>query len=194
MKKIILASKSPRRRELLKNIGIKFSVMEGDADESAVPKTLEPKMYVQQLALLKACSVSARAGRNALVIGADTVVCCDGKILGKPSGRQEAFDMLKRLSGNTHCVYTGIAVSDTSSGKSVTDYQKTDVKFRTLTDREIEGYIKRFNPLDKAGAYGIQEFAGVFVEGITGDYFNVVGLPVAKLYTLITEEFEEEIL
>lgn len=193
MRKFVLASKSPRRKELLGNIGIKFNVIEGDVDESIVPKSLEPKMYVQELAVLKANSSARKAGRHALVIGADTVVVRDGEVLGKPADLDEAFDMLKSLSGKTHCVYTGIAVLDTDSMKIVSDYEKTSVTFRELSDGEIDYYVKSYRPTDKAGAYGIQEFAGVFVSNIEGDYFNIVGLPVCRLYTLIKEEFGEEL-
>lgn len=191
MKKFVLASKSPRRKELLENIGIKFSVIEGDVDESVVPKTLEPKLYVQELAVLKANSVAKKAGINTLVIGSDTVVIHNDEVLGKPADLNEAKSMLKSLSGNTHYVYTGVAVLDTDSMKIVSDYEKTAVTFRELSDSEIDYYVSNYSTLDKAGAYGIQEFAGVFVSSIEGDYFNIVGLPVCRLYTLINEEFGE---
>ena len=193
MKKIVLASKSPRRKELLGNIGVKFSVIEGDVDESIVPKNLEPKLYVQELAVLKANSSARKSGKHALVIGADTVVIHDKNVLGKPADLEEARLMLKTLSGDTHYVYTGIAVLDTDSMKIVSDYEKTAVTFRELSDMEIDNYVKKYRPTDKAGAYGIQEFAGVFVSSVEGDYFNIVGLPVCRLYTLIKEEFGEEL-
>ena len=191
MKKFVLASKSPRRKELLENIGIKFMVVEGDVDESVVPKSLEPKLYVQELAVLKANSVAKKAGKNTLVIGSDTVVIHNDEVLGKPADLNEAKSMLKSLSGNTHYVYTGVAVLDTDSMKIVSDYEKTAVTFRELSDSEIDYYVSNYRTLDKAGAYGIQEFAGVFVSGIEGDYFNIVGLPLCRLYTLINEEFGE---
>jgi len=193
MKNIILASKSPRRKELLENIGFRFSIFEGDVDESVVPKDIEPNLYVQELAVLKANSVAKKSPKNTLIIGADTVVIHDGKVLGKPRDLEDSFNMLKNLSGKTHHVYTGVAVLDTDSMKIVSGYEKTSVTFRNLTDEEIRYYIENFRTLDKAGAYGIQEFAGVFVSGIEGDYFNIVGLPVCKLYTLIKEEFGEEL-
>lgn len=193
MKNFVLASKSPRRKELLENIGLKFSIMEGDVDERIVPKNLEPKLYVQELAVLKANSVAKSLPKNTLVIGADTVVIHNGEVLGKPCDKENAFNMLKKLSGNTHYVYTGVAVLDTDSMKIVADYEKTAVTFRKLTDEEIRFYIENFRVTDKAGAYGIQEFAGVFVSKIEGDYFNIVGLPVCKLYTLVKEEFGEEL-
>ena len=191
MKKFVLASKSPRRKELLENIGIKFMVIEGDVDESVVPKSLEPKLYVQELAVLKANSVAKKAGKNTLVIGSDTVVIHNDEVLGKPADLNEAKSMLKSLSGKTHYVYTGVAVLDTDSMKIVSDYEKTAVTFRELSDSEIDYYVSNYRTLDKAGAYGIQEFAGVFVSGIDGDYFNIVGLPLCRLYTLINEEFGE---
>ena len=191
MKKFVLASKSPRRKELLENIGIKFMVVEGDVDESVVPKSLEPKLYVQELAVLKANSVAKKAGKNTLVIGSDTVVIHNDEVLGKPADLNEAKSMLKSLSGKTHYVYTGVAVLDTDSMKIVSDYEKTAVTFRELSDSEIDYYVSNYRTLDKAGAYGIQEFAGVFVSGIDGDYFNIVGLPLCRLYTLINEEFGE---
>ena len=191
MKKFVLASKSPRRKELLENIGIKFMVVEGDVDESVVPKSLEPKLYVQELAVLKANSVAKKAGKNTLVIGSDTVVIHNDEVLGKPADLNEAKSMLKSLSGNTHYVYTGVAVLDTDDTKIVSDYEKTAVTFRELSDSEIDYYVSNYRTLDKAGAYGIQEFAGVFVSGIEGDYFNIVGLPLCRLYTLINEEFGE---
>ena len=191
MKKFVLASKSPRRKELLENIGIKFMVIEGDVDESVVPKSLEPKLYVQELAVLKANSVAKKAGKNTLVIGSDTVVIHNDEVLGKPADLNEAKSMLKSLSGKTHYVYTGVAVLDTDSMKIVSDYEKTAVTFRELSDNEIDYYVSNYRTLDKAGAYGIQEFAGVFVSGIEGDYFNIVGLPLCRLYTLINEEFGE---
>jgi len=193
MKNLVLASKSPRRKELLENIGLKFSIMEGDVDENIVPKNLDPKLYVQELAVLKANSVAKKLPKNTLVVGADTVVIYDGDVLGKPADSKEAFNMLKKLSGKTHYVYTGVAVLDTDSMKIVADYEKTAVTFREITDDEISFYIENFRVTDKAGAYGIQEFAGVFVSRIEGDYFNIVGLPVCKLYTLIKDEFGEEL-
>lgn len=193
MKKFVLASKSPRRKELLENMGIRFKVIEGDVDESIVPKDLEPGLYVCELAVLKANSIAKKAGKNSIVIGADTVVIHEGRVLGKPKDLTEAFNMLKSLSGKTHEVYTGVAVLDTDSMKIASRYEKTSVTFREITDDEIDFYVEEYHPLDKAGAYGIQEFAGVFVKGIEGDYFNIVGLPMCRLYTLIKEEFGEEL-
>lgn len=187
----VLASKSPRRRELLKNIGMDFEVMTSDFDESTVPKDLEPQLYVQELALCKAMALVKSAPKDALIIGADTVVCSDGEILGKPCGRREAIAMLTSLSGKSHSVYTGVALVRAADAKGETGCEKTTVYFDDISAEEIEHYVDTYRPFDKAGAYGIQEYAGVFVKKIDGDYFNIVGLPVHLLHRMICK-FEEE--
>ena len=189
--KIILASKSPRRKELLESIGYSFKCVNSDFDETTVDKQLPIQLYVQQLAMFKAYYAAREVKQNSLVIGADTVVYSGGKILGKPNSRGDAYNMLKSLSGKTHLVYTGIAVIRRKDFKTVTAYEKTEVFFKTLTDSEIYTYIDSCKPYDKAGAYGIQEYAKVFVEKINGDYFNVVGLPVCRLNSIIQNEFGE---
>ena len=192
-KDIILASASPRRKELLLNAGYSFTVEQGTFDEDNVSKELPVTMYVQQLALFKACSVAKYTRKNALVIGADTVVYkSDFGIMGKPCDREEAFNMLKNLSNTHHSVYTGISVVRTKDFKIVTDSVETLVYFKKLSDEEIYYYIDNYRPFDKAGAYGIQEYASRFVDKIDGDYFNVVGLPVSRLDSLIKKEFVEE--
>lgn len=190
-KTFILASQSPRRRQLLEQIGAQFEVICGSADEADVPKELSPDLYVRELAVLKANSVVGLTDKPALIIGADTVVVSNGKILGKPSDEQHAVQMLRELSGETHSVYTGIAVADTTDMKIASVYERTLVTFRELSDAEIIEYVRKYRPFDKAGAYGIQEYAGVFVSRIDGDYCNVVGLPLCRLYTLIKDEFGE---
>lgn len=190
-KTFILASQSPRRRQLLEQIGAQFEVICGSADEADVPKELSPDLYVRELAVLKANSVAGLTDKPALIIGADTVVVSNGKILGKPSDEQHAVQMLRELSGETHSVYTGIAVADTTDMKIASVYERTLVTFRELSDAEIIEYVRKYRPFDKAGAYGIQEYAGVFVSRIDGDYCNVVGLPLCRLYTLIKDEFGE---
>lgn len=192
-KKFVLASKSPRRRELLENIGAVFTICESDCDESIIPKDIAPELFVSELALLKANSAASKCDKHSLIIGADTIVVSDGKILGKPVNEEDARNMLRSLSGKSHFVYTGIAVVDRDTMRIEARHEKTEVVFRNLSDEEIDSYVKSGSPLDKAGAYGIQEFASVFVEKISGDYFNVVGLPLCKLYTLIKEEFGEEL-
>ena len=189
MRKIVLASASPRRKELLENIGCKFSVVISDADETNIPKDLEPGTYVRELSLLKASQAAKYVDKNTLVIGADTVVESEGRILGKPKDKIEAFEMLKSMSGKTHYVYTGITVVDTNDMHAVSQYEKTAVTMREIPDREINYYIDNFNVLDKAGAYGIQEYASVFVSRIEGDYFNIVGLPLCRLSEMISKEY-----
>ena len=188
--KFVLASKSPRRKELLSTLGVDFEIIESSADEKSISKDIPPEIYVQELAMLKSTSVAANIGDKCLVIGADTVVCADGKIIGKPKDFDEAFLMLSSFSGKSHKVYSGISVTDSSNGYTVADYSETEVFFNSLTDEEITHYINTYKPFDKAGAYGIQEYASVFVEKINGDFFNVVGLPLSKLYKLLKKEFD----
>ncbi len=194
MRGIILASQSPRRKEILENVGVKFQILVSDVDESVVSRDYEPALYVRELALLKAMGVAKHCPKNKFVIGADTVVVLDGEILGKPKDRQDAYDMLKKLSGKTHYVYTGISVVDTNDAHTVAAYESTAVTFKELTEKEINYYIDNYNVLDKAGAYAVQEYAGRFVKSINGDYFNVVGLPVCRLCTLVSEEYGEELV
>lgn len=191
MCKFILASKSPRRKEILKALGTDFKTEVSDADEN-IDKTIEPSLYVQELAMIKAAAVKAKDAKY--IIAADTIVCFNGRIMGKPHTEEEAHQMLESLSGNTHCVYTGICVSDVESGVSVTDYEKTEVTFNVLAPDEIDKYIKSGEPFDKAGGYGIQGKGALLVEKISGDYFNVVGLPVAKLNKLLKKEFNTELI
>lgn len=192
MYNFILASKSPRRKELLENIGMEFTVCESDFDENTISKDLETPLYVQELALCKAMSLVKNSPKNNLIIGADTVVEFEGEILGKPANRDEAIDMLTKLSGNVHYVYTGVAVVRSNDAKSYAACEKTAVYFDNISRSEIEYYVDKFEPYDKAGAYGIQEYAGVFVKRIEGDYFNIVGLPVCLINKIIKEEFGEE--
>ena len=193
-KKIILASGSPRRREILENIGLDFSVSVSNADERAVsPQGIPVGIYVQELAMLKAAASAKTAERGALVIGADTVVSLDGKILTKPTDENDAFEMLTELSGKTHEVYTGICVTDTSDMKSVCRSACTKVTFSPLTEKIVRAYIQTGEPSDKAGAYGIQGKGALLVEKIDGDYFNVVGLPVKLLSEILRDEFDFEV-
>lgn len=195
MKKFILASKSPRRKELLENIKIDFEIHESDTDENIIDKSLSPDLYVRELALLKATDVAGKfKGEDVYVIGSDTVVAIDDNILGKPVDNDDAANMLKSLSGREHYVYTGICVVHAKTMEACSSYEKTDVKFRHLTDEDISKYLAKENVLDKAGAYGIQGVAGIFVQQINGDYFNIVGLPVHKLSILLKNEFQIDIL
>ncbi|MGI6224885.1 MAG: Maf family protein [Peptococcales bacterium] len=176
---IVLASGSPRRAELLRQIKLPFTIQVSSLDENSI-KCRVPKEWVQQLALAKAKDV-ARFFKSGLVIGADTIVLQDNEILGKPRNVEEAKNMLNLLSGATHQVLTGIALVDALSGKTITDVENTLVRFRELTEGEIDAYIASGEPMDKAGAYGIQGLGALFVEGISGCYFNVVGLPLNRL-------------
>ena len=181
MKDIILASASPRRRELLTQAGFIFTVKVSDAEEIITEK--EPDKIVRELAFLKAKAVAA-SEEDALVIGADTIVAAEGKVLGKPHSREEAFSRLSMLQGKTHQVYTGVALFTKKAEKETQKVfaEKTEVTFYPMTEKEIWDYIDTGEPMDKAGAYGIQGRAAVYVEKICGDYNNVVGLPVARLY------------
>lgn len=185
MKKIILASQSPRRRELLKQIGLNFEVIPSQVDET-LDSTGTMNEKIEKLALKKAKSVAYNMDQEALVIGADTVVVLD-EILGKPSNRQDALSMLKRLSGRTHQVITGVAIVDALSGRQCTSSQITYVTMKTYEDEEIKSYMDSGEYLDKAGSYAIQGLGALLVEEIHGDYFNVVGLPIGLLNDLLKE-------
>ena len=204
--RLVLASASPRRRELLSQIGLEFTVMPSTKEENA--KATEAGALVQELSYQKAVDIweqlSGGQGQNPdidqeqiseetqepnlngkrqpelLVIGADTVVCCEGKILGKPHSREAAADMLAALQGRSHEVYTGVTLY--SQSETVTFFECTQVEFYPMTEVEISEYIDSKEPMDKAGAYGIQGLGARFVKGIRGDYNNVVGLPVGRLY------------
>ena len=174
---VVLASASPRRRELLQKAGVAFTVKVSDADEHIEPDT-PPHEAVMSLARQKAQAV-AETCPDDLVIGADTVVVYNGAILGKPADRADAVRMLHMLSGQTHDVYTGVCL--VRAGNAETFFERTQVTFWPLTAHEIEAYVDTGEPMDKAGAYGIQERGCTLVRSICGDYFNVVGLPVAAL-------------
>lgn len=175
--KLVLASKSPRRSEILKNAGYEFTVRVADADET-IPDGTKPEDAVVFLAARKAMAVERADDET--VLGADTIVVLDNKILGKPKDREDAFNMIKSLSGRVHSVFTGVCIIE--NGKSMTFSEETQVEFLTLTDKEINTYIDTDEPYDKAGAYGIQGYASKFVKRINGDYFNVVGLPISAIY------------
>ncbi|WLR50079.1 Maf family protein [Bacillus tianshenii] len=177
MKRFVLASSSPRRRELLEKFGFSFVVAPSMVDEE-VDESASAEAVVMQLAEQKAEDI-ANAFPEGIVLGADTVVVFEGNILGKPKDRQEAKEMLQMLSNNTHIVYTGVALI-TNAGTE-TFYESTNVTFRELTDEEIDAYIQTGEPFDKAGSYGIQDLGGAFVQEISGDYFNVVGLPIMRV-------------
>lgn len=187
--KIILASSSARRQELLKRLIEDFEIIISDFDERSIKYNGDCSSYVMELARRKALNVcnKVKTKGNAIIIGCDTVVFFNGKILGKPINKNEAFSMLKLLSGNKHQVYSGISVINSTSMNTCEEFVCTDVKFGSLSDEQINNYIEKGEYKDKAGAYGIQGYGGVFVEEIHGCYYNVVGLPLNKLSKMLKE-------
>lgn len=185
--KIVLASASERRKELLARITKDYDIIVSDFDEDKVPFKGDVSLYVKELSLGKAQDVEQKINESSIIIAADTVVSLEGEVLGKPKTELHAYNMLKTLSGNTHQVYSGITIINTSNKKIMSEVVCTDVKFSKLTDEEINNYISTKEPMDKAGAYGIQGFGGVFVEEIKGCYYNVVGLPLNKLNKMLKE-------
>lgn len=183
--KFILASKSPRRREILADLGLKFDIVTADTDESCELK--DPRAFVEELALRKGRAVADLIDGNTVIIASDTVVACGGEILGKPRDRADACRMLNMLSGSRHSVISGIALI--SKDKEAVASEVTEVIFDTLTDSDKEIYLNSNEPYDKAGAYAIQGLASMWIKGIEGDYFNVVGLPVKRLHDLLLDEF-----
>lgn len=178
---LILASQSPRRKALLRQIGLKFTVR-----PSAVPENLldheTPEHNARRIALSKAMKI-AKASSHGIVIGADTIVVLRGKILGKPRSHSEARRMLRTLSGNMHTVFTGFALVDVETHRYTVGIEKTKVWFRKLSEEEIEEYVASGSPMDKAGAYGIQDdYGAVFVERVEGCFYNVVGFPLTRFY------------
>lgn len=188
MKKIILASNSPRRREILGKFNIEIQV-EKSCVEEIVRNHDTPEQVVMSLAFQKAEDVAKRINEKIIVIGADTVVVKDNLILGKPSDYKEAFHMLKSLSASYHKVITGVALIKANTFEKVVFYETTKVKMRNLSDKEIDDYIKTNEVWDKAGSYGIQSLGSALVESIEGDYFNVVGLPICKLGNILSKDF-----
>lgn len=183
--RIVLASASPRRRELLGVIGLPFEVIPSTVEESIDPG-IPPASAAQLLALSKAREVASRLS-DGLVIGADTIVVVDGKILGKPSSPDDAVKMLRMLSGREHSVISGVAIVDARTGREMASHEETLVTFGALEERVIRAYVATGEPMDKAGAYGIQGKAGMLITGICGCYFNVVGLPLARLASMLAQ-------
>lgn len=183
---IYLASKSPRRKKLLQQLGIDFQTITIDLEEELLDGE-HPVATVKRLASHKFEEASKRVNKG-IIITADTIVVLNKKIIGKPVDEKDAFKILKMLSGKTHLVYTGFVVGNISNNKKVIDYEKTEVTFRKISDDEILEYISGGSPMDKAGAYGIQDdYGAVFVKKINGCYYNVVGLPVAKIYKALKD-------
>ena len=183
MKHIILASASPRRKEILELADLKFDVMPSDAQE--ITTKTAPNEVVMELASIKAKDIYKKSEKQSMVVGADTVVAYQEQILGKPADEADAKRMLTMLSGQTHEVYTGVCVIE--DGKTKTFYEETKVTFYEISDEQIDHYIKTGEPMDKAGSYGIQGKAAVFIKGIEGDYYNVVGFPIARFLQEITK-------
>lgn len=183
---LILASQSPRRKNLLEQAGFDFEVIPGNFDEGSVPLD-KPESYARLLAIEKANQIGNQYP-DSWVIGADTVVCIDGAILGKPSSKQDARRMLDLLSGKTHQVVTGYALIKNAEQKLFTDAVRTDVSFKTLSTEEVEWYIQTSEPFDKAGGYAIQGLGSFLVKRINGSYTNVVGLPVCEVIELLYRE------
>ncbi|MDO4845116.1 MAG: Maf family protein [Oscillospiraceae bacterium] len=187
---LILASKSPRRQQLLRQIGLSFTVRVTDADETMDPAK-PPQEEVARVSAVKAAAAAAASGPDDIVVAADTIVVVDGTVLGKPASAEDAVRMLRTLSGREHRVMTGLTVQKGS--RVVTHTEITEISFRALSDAEIRAYVATGDPLDKAGSYGVQGAAGSFVDRICGDYFNVMGLPICTL-TLILRRFGVEVL
>ena len=178
---VYLASKSPRRRSMLNMMGINYTAISIEMDE-IINENQSPVENVKRIALEK-CRLALEEIKEGIVITADTIVVVDGRIIGKPNNKTDAKKILNTLSGRSHLVYTGFSISNKKKNKSTTDYSKTKVTFKKLTTKEISDYIKTGSPMDKAGAYGIQDdFGAVFVEKISGCYYNVIGFPVSKIY------------
>ena len=187
--RVILASKSPRRREILSMLGVKFEVLSADADEHS--DITDPAQLVRELSLRKGRAVrellksEGTWDKETLIIASDTVVAANGEILGKPQGNADAARMLRLLSGSAHHVVSGVALL--LGDREIADAEQTAVRFATMSEKDIEWYVKSGEPADKAGAYAVQGLASLFIEGLDGDYFNVVGLPVHRLELLLQE-------
>lgn len=182
---IILASQSPRRRQLLAQIGVTDFIIRPALGKESAPPGLSPQQLVEHLARQKGQEVAHTAQPQDLIISADTVVAIDGQVLGKPATPQQAQQMLQVLSGRQHTVFTGVSVC--KDGQCLTGHEATAVRFRPLTQREIAAYVRSGEPMDKAGAYGVQGLGALLVEGIDGDYSNVVGLPLCRLGRMLAQ-------
>ncbi|MCF6465380.1 Maf family protein [Clostridium sp. Cult2] len=188
MNRIILASASPRRKELLLKYNVETIIIESKIDEK-ISQHETAEQVAMALSFEKANQVARKLNDGEIVIGADTIVICEGEILGKPKDEDEGKNMMKFLSGKEHEVITGLSIIKSNSNLKIIDYEKTIVKFRELTDKKIENYIKTREYIDKAGGYAIQGLGSVFVEYINGCYFNVIGLPIYKLDILLERYF-----
>ena len=186
--KVILASASPRRKEVLQNTKLNFDIQKSDIEE-VILENESPEDMVVRLAYEKAFDVAKR-NTDRLVIGADTIVALDNEVLGKPKDQNEAYQMIKRLSNKTHKVITGISLINLKENKIIKDYVVSFVTFKDLSEDSIKDYINTNESLDKAGAYGIQGYGALLVKNIQGDYFNIVGLPISRLSDLLKNHFD----
>lgn len=180
--KIILLSNSPRRKELLSGAGIEFTTRHNSFEENTDP-SLPPKDFVILSALEKVNHT--KSNQDEIVISADTIVYFDNRLIGKPKNMDQAFAVVKQMCGKSHTVYTGIAIKNHNTGEIIKDCEETEVYFNDLSDAEIESYLHKINPLDKAGAYAIQDHGSILVNRIEGCYYNVMGLPVSKLFFML---------
>ena len=188
--KIILGSSSPRRKELFLNLGIPFEVKVSEKEEST-EFSINPETTVMSFAHQKATEIKEKLEtREVILITADTIVALENNLLGKPKSKEEAFDMLKSLSGREHRVLTGFCVWNLDTDEKLVEYVETKVEFKILSDEMINNYIETKEPMDKAGAYGIQGYGSLLIKEIKGDYFNVVGLPISRLYEILKEKFD----
>lgn len=183
MKRFVLASSSPRRMEILKALGIEFEIISSNYEE--ILTNGSPYELVCNFAIEKARDVAGKICKSSIIIAADTIVYANGGILGKPKDEKDAENILKMLSGNCHSVITGVCIINTEDNRIYSGYEETKVFFKELSEEEIKAYIATSEPMDKAGAYGIQGIGGLFVKKIDGCYFNVVGLPIYKLNYLL---------
>jgi septum formation protein len=191
-RKVVLASASPRRKKLLEQVGLQFDIIPADIDEDDIVIS-SPEQFVTELARRKAKHIAKNQAADSIVIGSDTTVYLGDELLNKPATEKEAYDMLTKLSGNTHQVYTGVSLVVDELGKESTFYVKTEVTFRELGEKEKIAYIATGSPMDKAGSYGIQDdFGSVFVSHISGCYYNIVGFPLSRFFEEI-KKFNAEL-
>ena len=179
MRKVILASKSPRRKELLERVGLKFEIRVSEFDEKSIPQS-DPTEFVETVSREKAKTIAEQIW-DAIIIAADTIIVVDGKIIGKPQSKENAKEILQKLSGRDHLVITGFTIMDSKAKVLTTRSVKSKVYFRELSEEEIDVYVATGEPMDKAGAYGIQEKAGIFLEKVEDDFFKVVGMPISAV-------------
>lgn len=189
--KIVLASGSPRRKEILENMNLKFDIIKSEIEETTIENE-SPKDLVKRLSYEKAYDIASK-NLDSIVIGADTVVVLDNNVLGKPKDEDEAFNMLKQMSGREHDVITGVSILCLDLKKEICDYCVSKVKFKNLSDEEIYSYIKTGECMDKAGAYGIHGLGGLLDEYIKGDYFNIVGFPISSAAEILKNDFNIDI-